>query len=209
MLDAFGLAVASVAKIDTAGGVGIEWTRYLMACIGILSLLGLGAIGLRKLVQGTAQGRAMRRSLKVIDVLTIGRKQRLVVVSCYDRTLVLGVGEKEVSLVAEVDGEPDAVPPVPAPARQAAPAGRFSELLARIGAELGPEATSAAADRVRARAGAGAGDVDAQRELVRRVAAAKGAGRRRQAAPQPAAALPQRRQTATVADALRDGGLLG
>jgi flagellar biogenesis protein FliO len=35
--------------------------------------------------------------------LPLGGKQRLAVVRCYDRTFALGLGEKEVSLVAEID----------------------------------------------------------------------------------------------------------
>lgn len=39
----------------------------------------------------------------------LGSKQRLAVVRCYDRTFALGLGEKEIALIAELD-------PVVAPA---------------------------------------------------------------------------------------------
>lgn len=228
MLDGLAHLALTVANVDTGGPPGVDWLRYAMACVGILSLLGLAAIGLKR-VSGTSWAqRATRRSLRVVDVLSVGRKQRLVVVNCYDRSFVLGVGEKEVSLVAELDAEqvqaPAPVPETvvaPQPAPSAEP-GRFSELLARIGAELGPEVTSAAAARVRAREGAGQ-PADAsdpaeaerrtQREIVRRAAARAAAAEGTSSTPidlsagvdGPAPARPR----ATVADALRNGGLLG
>ena len=82
---------------------GPDLTRYLTVCgILLLSILGL-AWGFKKLVGGAVRARAASRSLQIVDLLPLGGKQRLAVVRCYDRTFALGLGEKEVSLVAEID----------------------------------------------------------------------------------------------------------
>ena len=68
----------------------------------LAAILGL-AFGFRKFMRGALQVRAAQRSLQVIDVLPLSGKHKLAVVRCYDRTFALGLGEKEVSLVAEID----------------------------------------------------------------------------------------------------------
>jgi flagellar biogenesis protein FliO len=59
--------------------------------------------------------------LAVVDVLPLGKRQRAVVVRCYDRNFLIGLGEKEVSLLAELDLEDGQVQvrPVPPPAEAA------------------------------------------------------------------------------------------
>ena len=82
---------------------GPDLTRYLTVCgILLFSILAL-AWGFKKLVGGAVRARAASRSLQIVDLLPLGGKQRLAVVRCYDRTFALGLGEKEVSLVAEID----------------------------------------------------------------------------------------------------------
>ena len=54
---------------------------------------------------GSVRGRAAKRALRVVDVLPLGGKKRLAVVRVYDRTFVLGLGDKEVSVVSELDAE--------------------------------------------------------------------------------------------------------
>lgn len=89
-----------VAPLDSNGP---DLTRYLAVCgILLLAILGL-AWGFKKLVGGAVRARAASRSLQIVDLLPLGGKQRLAVVRCYDRTFALGLGEKEVSLVAEID----------------------------------------------------------------------------------------------------------
>jgi flagellar biosynthetic protein FliO len=86
-----------------AVGQGPDLTRYLLVCALLVALVaGLGW-GLRRLLGRSLKVRAARRSLQVVDLLPMGRRQRLAVVRCYDRTFLLGVGEREVSLVAELD----------------------------------------------------------------------------------------------------------
>ncbi|MFN0008705.1 MAG: FliO/MopB family protein [Planctomycetota bacterium] len=69
----------------------------------MLLLLGALAWGLRVLVSRSGRVGSLRRSLRVVDVLSLGGKQRVCVVRCYDRTFALGVGDKEVGLIAEID----------------------------------------------------------------------------------------------------------
>ncbi|MBK7642497.1 MAG: flagellar biosynthetic protein FliO [Planctomycetes bacterium] len=96
------LAIAQDKTVPLTAG-GPDLTRYLSVCgILMLSILAL-AWGFKKLVGGAVRSRAASRSLQVIDLLPLGGKQRLAVVRCYDRTFALGLGEKEVSLVAEID----------------------------------------------------------------------------------------------------------
>jgi flagellar biogenesis protein FliO len=83
----------------------------------------------KRLVAGKLRSNAGARSLQVMDVLPLGSKQRLAVVRCYDRTFALGLGEKEIALIAELDA-------VIAPAGEAAPARAdshaFKDLLERL-----------------------------------------------------------------------------
>lgn len=61
--------------------------------------------GVRRLLGSAWRARAAKRSLSVIDVLPLGGRRQLVVVRCYDRTLALGLGDRDVSLLAELDTE--------------------------------------------------------------------------------------------------------
>jgi len=88
---------------DGPGRAGPDLTRYVVVCAMLLLALGGAAWFLRRAVGGVARAGAARRSLQVVDVLPLGGKQRVCVVRCYDRTFALGLGEKEVSLVAEID----------------------------------------------------------------------------------------------------------
>lgn len=87
----------------TTGAPGVDLTRYLLVC-GLLILV-IGGLGwaFRRFVAGALRAKAARRSLGVIDVLPLGGRQKLAVVRCYDRTFLLGLGDREVSLVAELD----------------------------------------------------------------------------------------------------------
>jgi len=97
------VAVGSARTADLGGSSGPDLTRYLIACAGLILLLGGLAWVARRYLSSTLKARAGRRALQVLDMLPLGGKQRLCVVRCYDRTFALGLGEKEVSLVAEID----------------------------------------------------------------------------------------------------------
>ena len=77
--------------------------RY-MALVGalIVALLAVG-LGFRRLVGAALKQRAEKRSLRVVDVLPLGGKRQLAVVKVYDRTFALGLGDKEVTCLAELD----------------------------------------------------------------------------------------------------------
>ena len=76
-----------------------------LAYLGQLIYLGtiLVAYLFRRFLAGSMRTRAAARSLQILDVLPLGGKKKLSVIRCYDRTFVLGIGEKEVTLVAELD----------------------------------------------------------------------------------------------------------
>ena len=98
---------------------GPDLTRYVLVCAALLlGILGTAYL-FKRFLAGTVRRRAAKRSLRVVDVLPLGGKQKLVVVRCYDRSFLLGLGEKELSSIAELDVEntPTAVDaPEPTPA---------------------------------------------------------------------------------------------
>lgn len=122
------------AARELAGPVeGPDMTRYALVCVGLLvAIVGVAAL-LKRLFGAAVARRAAARSLQVIDVLPLGGKHRLAVVRCYDRTFLLGLGEKELSSIAELDAviEPHA-PLEPGKADQHA----FSKVLSRIAPAL-------------------------------------------------------------------------
>lgn len=110
---------------------GVDLSRYVLVCVALGVLLALGLWLLRRGVAGTLRRRAARRSLGVLDVLPLGRNKRLVVVRCYDRSFLIGVGEKELSCMAELErAEPEGPSEVPA-AVSGAPREDFAAALAR------------------------------------------------------------------------------
>jgi flagellar biosynthetic protein FliO len=122
------------------GTEGPDLTRYLLVCAGLLLLVGGLAWAARRFLSGTLKARAARRAMQVVDVLPLGGRQRLAVVRCYDRTFLLGLGDKEVSLVTELDG---AIGP-PAPEEGTSVEARsFADVLVRAH----PRSTPVAAPR--------------------------------------------------------------
>lgn len=91
-------------SVETSlAGSAPDFTRYLLV-VGLLIVALLGvAWGFRRLIAGSLKVRAASRALAVIDVLPLGGKRQLTIVRCYDRTFALGLGEKDVTLVAELD----------------------------------------------------------------------------------------------------------
>jgi len=120
------LALIADAAARTARE-GPDWNRYVLVCVLLLSVLVLLAWGMRALVSGSTRIGAARRSLQVLDVLPLGGKQRVCVVRCYDRTFALGVGDKEVGLIAEIDAEASLPKSDPSAQR-----GAFQAALARL-----------------------------------------------------------------------------
>ena len=85
------------------GSTGPDLTRYFVVCVLILGTTAALAYGFRRLIAETLRKKAGQRSMRIVDVLPLGGKRRLTVVRCYDRTFLLGIGEKEIGLVAELD----------------------------------------------------------------------------------------------------------
>ncbi len=126
----FVLTLLPAAETAPLGGTaGPDMTRYFLVCGGLLALVLLLGVGFRKLISKTVAARAAQRSMQVMDMLPLGNKQRLCVVRCYDRTFLVGLGDKEMTSIAELD-------PVIAPARESAPnradLHTFSRMLERL-----------------------------------------------------------------------------
>lgn len=96
--------VPALEESSRLGGTeGPDLTRYFVVCATLLVVTAGIAWGFRHLLAGNLRHRASQRSLQVMDVLPLGGKRRLAVVRCYDRTFVLGLGDHEVTPVAELD----------------------------------------------------------------------------------------------------------
>ncbi|MEZ5979741.1 MAG: flagellar biosynthetic protein FliO [Planctomycetota bacterium] len=123
--------LGSVALAAADGPPSLDVTRYLTACLVVIGLLCVGAWFLSRMSRSAVVSKAKKRSLRVVDVLPLGRKQKLCVVRAYDRTFVLGVGEREVALVGEIDQEADLA--VEALVEAKPRAGAFADLVRGIG----------------------------------------------------------------------------
>ena len=95
------LADTTSRTVPLEGGPDLTWLMGVV-CALVLSIAAL-AYGFRRVVIGSIKTRALGRDLAVVDVLPLGGKRQLAVVRCYDRTFALGLGEKSVDLVAELD----------------------------------------------------------------------------------------------------------
>ena len=93
---------AGSAPRSVAGGApDLTWLMAVAAVLVVV--IGCVAYGFKRLVAGSIKARASRRELAVLDVLPLGGKRQLAGVRCFDRTFALGLGERDVSLVAELD----------------------------------------------------------------------------------------------------------
>ena len=101
---------------------GPDLARYFVVCGALVVGVALLGLVLRRFVARGLRARAAQRSLQVLDVLPLGGRQRLLVVRCYDRSFLLGQGDKELRAIAELDpvGEDGAVA-VPLPPRRERP----------------------------------------------------------------------------------------
>ncbi len=106
---------ASVLVPEAGHASGPDLTRYLAVCAGSILALLAAAWLFRRFFARHLKARAAKRSLQVLDVLPLSGKQKLVVVRCYDRSFLLGLGDKEVRAIAELDGAPPPPPPGDSP----------------------------------------------------------------------------------------------
>lgn len=109
---------------------GLDMTQYALVCFGLVALILVLGWLTKRFLAGNLRARASQRSMKVVDVLPLGGKRQLAVVRCYDRTFVLGMGERDISLVTELDAEEDvegvlAPAATPAQAKPTVPFGQW------------------------------------------------------------------------------------
>lgn len=121
--------LATIATPSPTAG-GPDMTRYVLVCTLLLGLICAAAYLFKRFVASAVRTKAAKRSLQVLDVLPLGGKQRMCVVRCYDRTFALGLGDKEVALIAELDASISTA---------AAPKRSFASLLKREQAPEGGE----------------------------------------------------------------------
>ncbi|MHC4261098.1 MAG: flagellar biosynthetic protein FliO [Planctomycetota bacterium] len=219
MVDTLWIGLASVANLDTSPA-GVDWPRYVLVCTGLISLILLAGIGVKRLMRGSVVARANKRSLQIHDVLPLGGRQKLAVVRCYDRTFVLGLGDREVTLVGELEAETDLArtreteqeAAQPAPKAALAALGKLSgrskddperkaqfvDLLRRLG-EVQPQPARQSKPAKQARAAEPTAVPHVADEVARPMAAAEPTD-----VEHPAPARP-----ATVGEALRREGVLG
>ena len=112
------------------GQAGPDLTWLMTTSAVLILTIGAVAYGFRRLVLGGIKGRAAQRDLRVLDVLPLGGKRQLAVVRCYDRTFALGLGEKSVEMVAELDTS--AVDHDRSQGKEAAPSRRREAFEARL-----------------------------------------------------------------------------
>jgi flagellar biogenesis protein FliO len=118
------------ATNSLGGNAGPDLTQYFVVCAILIVVTAAVAFGMRKLISGSLKTKASQRALHVVDVLSLGGRRKLAVVRCYDRTFVLGMGEKEICPIAELDPVigSDVVPTTPRHSDQEA----FESALAKI-----------------------------------------------------------------------------
>ena len=129
--------VTQSEPVRTALADGPDLTRYLLICSGLIVAIAVLGWGFRRFLGGTLATRAARRSLRIVDSLPMGGRRRLAVVRCYDRTFLLGVGDREVNLVAELDAEDASDAIVPASTAQSGTRAESESFGVALGRALG------------------------------------------------------------------------
>jgi len=97
-------AINTILIAQSGANTGPDLTRYFVVCGVLLGAITLLAWGFKKLIAGNLSARAAKRNLQILDVLPMGGKQKLAVVRCYDRIFLVGLGDKEISPISELDG---------------------------------------------------------------------------------------------------------
>lgn len=120
---------------------GPDLSRYFTVVgLMVVTLLAVG-YGIKRLASTSGRLGRNRKGMAMVDMLPLGGRRQLVIVRCYDRTFALGLGEKEVRFIAELDAV-TAPQPVDAEARSASPMARdpFEEMIGRAQKRLATEA---------------------------------------------------------------------
>ena len=134
--------LASLQLLDVGDGSSADLTLLIGTVAALIAIILVVAWALRKVLTGAWRVRGARRSLRVIDVLPLGGRRQLAVVRCYDRTFLLGMGDKEVRLVSELDA---VIEPAP-PARTSTASLSFADLFRRAHPDVAPEVEEARAE---------------------------------------------------------------
>lgn len=82
-----------------------DMTRYLVVSGALLGALFLASFLVRRLVGTSRLTLGSRRGIQILEAASLGGSKKAVVVRCYDRTFLVGVGDKEVCSIAELDSE--------------------------------------------------------------------------------------------------------
>lgn len=117
-----------------------DFTQYGILILSLLAAVGFLAWAFKRFFAGSLLRKADERALQIRDCLPLGGKQKLCVVRCYDRSFFLGVSDRHVDLIAELDaaaiGEHEAPLPLEAKHKDA-----FLRALKRVQQEqLTPQA---------------------------------------------------------------------
>ncbi len=80
-----------------------DFTQYGILIMSLLAAVAFLAWAFKRFLGGSLLRKADERALQVRDVLPLGGKQKLCVVRCYDRSFFLGVSDRQVDLIAELD----------------------------------------------------------------------------------------------------------
>ncbi|MEL6431163.1 MAG: flagellar biosynthetic protein FliO [Planctomycetota bacterium] len=86
-----------------AAGNAPDLSMLMGVAAVLVVLIGALAYAFRRVVLVQLKQRAAGKDMAVLEVLPLGGKRQLAVVRCFDRTFALGLGERDVSLVAELD----------------------------------------------------------------------------------------------------------
>jgi flagellar biogenesis protein FliO len=154
--DPDGVPRAGVAEL--AGSQGPDLLRYVLVCGFLILLIVALGWGFKRLSAGSLRGRAGRRALQTLDVLPLGGRAKVAVVRCYDKSYLIGIGDKEIRLLDALDAaetETDEAPELSALNAVGRTAGGFlAALKARVGEvpERKPARPAAAASAVHAAA---------------------------------------------------------
>lgn len=141
-----GTAVPAVVneqtKADFAAGTGpadVPTDRLALVFLLICGLLYLTYFGMKKYSSWSRNSVNKKRSVGVLDTIPLGGKRYVTVTRVYDRILVLGVGEDNITLLTELKEGEEATPAIAAAAtnstkamRGVKPAEHFANLLASL-----------------------------------------------------------------------------
>ncbi|MBI3820855.1 MAG: flagellar biosynthetic protein FliO [Planctomycetes bacterium] len=100
-------ATTRAAKTETGNGAADEraLAQLGIAIVGILATGGTAIFVIKKTKNLNFRLRARGKSMEVIDVLNLGNKKSIAAARVYDRVLILGIAEGNVSLLCEMNDQ--------------------------------------------------------------------------------------------------------